>query len=64
MEYNPNCVILQPKEIILHEVQYDNSGNVIFTGKSEIDFITRMKVNELEANGQKQEEYYFILPLR
>lgn len=64
LEYFPEGEMLKPDEVILHEVHYDSSGNVIFTSKSEIDFITSLKIKELESEGQKDDEYYFLLPLQ
>ena len=64
LEYSPKGEMLQPDEVILYEVHYDSSGNVIFTGKSEVDFNTSLKVKELETEGQKQQEYYFLVPLQ
>lgn len=64
LEYFPEDEMLRPEKVILGEVQYDSSGKISFTAKSEIDFITSLKVKELESEGQRKDEYYFLVPLQ
>jgi hypothetical protein len=50
-----------PEAVYISEVHYDKKGNVTFTAKSEIN-AAGQKVMEIEKQGRKSGEYYFMWP--
>ena len=64
LHYFPQNQAINPDQIIMDEIHYDSSGNIIFTAKSEIDFNRGWKATELVTMGNKVKEYYFLLPIQ
>jgi len=49
-------------KLYLYEIHYDKDGNIQFRAKSELDSVG-IKMKEIETEGEKEEEYYFAIPL-
>lgn len=64
LHYFPQNRAIKPDQIIMDEIHYDSSGNIIFTAKSEVDFNRGWKAEELVTTGNKVKEYYFLIPIQ
>ena len=64
LNYFPEDQAIKPDQIIMDEIHYDLSGNIIFTAKSEVNFSRGWKAKELVTTGDKVRDYYFLLPIQ
>ena len=64
LHYFPEDQAIKPDQIIMDEIHYNSSGNIIFTAKSEVDFSRGWKAKELVTTGDKVRDYYFLLPIQ